>query len=438
MLRGLSIHSGPLALAGALWPPFCDLPPWPGGGPRGETGGNSSRAGASSGGGGAQTGGGGASSGTAGSAGDGGAEPEPGDPVLGCSAAEWPSQAQLVPLPPVEFDDLAGQWDLRKLSANGEVVIADYVVDEDLYSEPEGHRPIFWNGAAWQWVDAETLGIPTAVSCDGSVIAGRRSHLDGFIKTANTPLVVVPGEEPWAAIPADISADGTRIGGNLTTVQEGPGSGQTRPVLWTSGGDATLLEPPAPRTLRHLRYDGSLLAGHRNICAGQKFCDALAWLFVSPIPFEETLYPDMPWSVMSSDLSTSTGASLPPGFHWGDGMHEVAIFRSPDQFTEFPCPTPDECEAVAISSRGNIVLVNRLYGENPPTAYVWTADRGFQDIVALLAADGVPFQELTFTAVDMSDDGRVLLGSGGIIHEDGEVEWRAFRVLLPRRVYESP
>src|SRR5690349_20261506 len=141
MLRGLSIHSAPLALAGALWPPFCDLPPWPGGGPGGETGGNSSQAGASSGGGGAETGGGGAetggggaetggggaSSGAAGSAGAGGEEPEPGDPVLGCSSAEWPSQAQLVPLPPVEFDDLARGSELRKLSANGEVVIADYV-----------------------------------------------------------------------------------------------------------------------------------------------------------------------------------------------------------------------------------------------------------------------------------------------------------------------
>src|SRR5687767_1627202 len=116
MLRRLSIHSAPLAFAGALWPPFCDLPPWPGGGHGGDTGGNSGQAGASSGGGG--MGGGGASSGAAGSAGAGGAEPEPGDPVLGCSAAEWPSQAQLVPLPAVEFDDLAGQSDLRKLSAD--------------------------------------------------------------------------------------------------------------------------------------------------------------------------------------------------------------------------------------------------------------------------------------------------------------------------------
>ena len=69
MLRGLSIHSAPLALAGALWPPFWDLPPWPGGGHGSDTGGNSGQAGASSGGGGAETGGGGASSGAAGSAG---------------------------------------------------------------------------------------------------------------------------------------------------------------------------------------------------------------------------------------------------------------------------------------------------------------------------------------------------------------------------------
>jgi hypothetical protein len=412
------MHAAPLALA-VMWPPFCDLPPLPGDGSGGgDTGGNSSQGGAT-GGGGAETGG---SSGHA------------GDPVLGCSAPEWPSKAELLPLPPIAFGDRVGQADLRKLSANGEVVIADYVVaDDDLYYEPDGHRPIVWNGGDWQWVDADTTGISTAVNCDGSVIAGRRSRLDGFIKTPDAPLVVLPGEDPWAAIPEDLSADGARIGGNMTTVQEGPEAGQTVPVWWTLAGEMWFLDPPQPRTLRHVSYDGSQVAGHRNICYSGMFCGALAGLFVSLLVSDGTLYEDMPWSVMSSDFSTSTGATLPPRYHWGDGNHELLLFRPPDQLTQVPCPTEAECDAVAISSRGNIVLVR-----SPVTSYVWTAEHGFRDIVGLLAENGVAFSELGFDAVDMSDDGRVILGTGSITHENGEQESGWFRAFLPRRAYEIP
>ncbi|MDQ2643877.1 MAG: hypothetical protein M3020_08695 [Myxococcota bacterium] len=411
------MHAAPLALA-VMWPPFCDLPPLPGDGSGGgDTGGNSSQGGA--------TGGGGA--------GSGGSSGDAGDPVLGCSAPEWPSKAELLPLPPVAFDDGVGEADLRKLSANGEVVIADYLIAHgDLYNEPDGHRPIFWNGGDWQRVDADTTGISTAVNCDGSVIAGRRSRLDGFIKTPDTPLVVLPGEEPWAPIPEAMSADGTRIGGNLTKVEDGPWAGETIPVWWTLAGEMWFFDPPEPRTLRHVSYDGSLVAGHRNICL-QKFCDSLASLFVWSPTSDGTFYEDMPWSVMSSDLSTATGATLPPLYHHPWESNEVLVFRRPDQLTQLPCPMGAACDAVALSSRGNIVLVNAYL-----RAYLWTAERGFQDIAALLAADGVPFSELGFNAVDMSDDGRVILGSGTITHENGEQESGWFRVVLPRRVYEVP
>ena len=423
MLRGLSIHSAPLALA-VMWPPLCDLPPLPGDGGGGDTGGSSSQGGATGGGGGADTGGGGAAT--------GGSSGEAGDPVLGCPASEWPSKAELVPLPPVAFADLVGQAELRKLSANGDVVVANYLIDLALSHEPNRHRPIFWNGGDWQWIDADTTGIPTAVNCDGSVIAGRRSLLDAFIKKVDTPLVVVPGEEPWAAVPEGISAAGTRIGGNMTKVEDGPEAGQTIPVWWTAAGETWFLDPPAPRTLRHVSYDGSLFAGHRNICL-RKFCDMLAGLFVSPLAADGTLYEDMPWSVMSSDFSTSTGAVLPPLYHWPLESNEVLLFRIPEQLTQLACPMEAACDAVALSSRGNIVLVNTY-----SRAFVWTAERGFQDIAELLAVDGVPFSELSFTAVDMSDDGRVILGAGTITHENGEQEDRWFRVFLPRRVYESP
>ena len=435
MLRGLSIQAAPLAMLGVLWPPFCDFPEWPGGG--GGSGGTPS--------GGTHTGGvaGGVAGegGEGGDAGSGGALPEAGDPVLGCAAGKWrSSQARLEILSDIPFEDGRGGSQLWKLSADGEVVMADYVIDADLASEPEGHRPVVWKDRAWHQLDSETVGIPTAINCDGTVIAGRATSVDAFIKAADTPLVVMPGKAPtWAAIPADLSADGTRIIGNYTTIDEGPNAGQTVPVLWTSDGDETLLEPPGePRTARHLRYDGSLLAGHRNICWSSRFCPDLAGLFVSPVPLDETLYPDMPWSVMSSDLSTSTGARPPPGFYYAGGEDEVALFRRPDQLTLLPCPTSNPCEAVAISSRGNIVLVNDTYVDIPK-AHIWTAERGYQEVVQLLRDHGVLFQDLYFTALDMSDDGRVILGQGEITRTPTSTpEYRSFRIVWPRSVYETP
>jgi uncharacterized membrane protein len=430
MLRGLSIQAAPLAMLGVLWPPFCDLPEWPGGG-----GGNGGAPG-----GGAPSGGvAGAAAGEGGDGGSGGAVPEAGDPVLGCAGGKWrSSQARLEILSDIPFEDGRGGAQLWKLSADGEVVLADYVVDEDPASGPEGHRPIVWKDRAWHQLDSETLGIPTAINCDGTVIAGQATSVDAFIERAGAPPLILPGKAPtWAAIPSDLSADGARVLGNYTTIERGPDAGKTVPVMWTSDGDETLLEPPGePRTARHLRYDGSLLAGHRNVCWSSMFCSDLAGLFVSPVPLDETLYPDMPWSIMSSDLSTSTGARLPPGFYYAEGENEIAVFRRPDQLTRLPCPTSSPCEAVAISSRGNIVLVN---DNSPlPTTHIWTAEHGYRDVATLLAENGVLTQDFVFIGLDMSDDGRVILGHGEIAREPNsfpESHW--FRIVWPTSVYET-
>ncbi|MDQ2643875.1 MAG: hypothetical protein M3020_08685 [Myxococcota bacterium] len=423
MLRGLSIQAAPLAMLGLLWPPFCDLPEWAGGG-----GGS----------GGADTGGAGgvgADAGEGGEAGSGGAEPEVGEPVLGCAAGEWPSQARFELLPALPFDDLveeAGPW---KLSADGEVVVTSYVADRYL-ADPDGHRPVFWKGGVWDWVDPETSGTPTAISCDGSVIVGRKSRFDGFIKKADTPLVVLPGEPPtWVAIPYATSADGAVTVGDLLHIYPAIPFGETRPVVWALDGEATFLETTELRSLRHVRYDGELLAGGLNYCYFGLGCPFLGGLFFTDVSLNETVYEETPWDIISSDFSTSTGHIAPPNYANGD-LYEVALFRPPDDLTVMPCPASEQCSIPGISSRGNIVLVTDVSYTAPPVARVWTAGHGYRSLVDLLAVDGVLFQDFVFYPSDMSDDGRVILGWGSFTYENGEQEQGQFRLLLPRDFYE--
>jgi hypothetical protein len=156
------------------------------------------------------------------------------------------------------------------------------------------------------------------------------------------------------------------------------------------------------------------------------FCGSASHLWVSAERFSETIFPDMPWSIMSSDLSTSTGKRWPPVYQEDETV--VRLFRIPDQFVELPCPDSFEsCEAVALSSRGNILLVN-----SNGSAHLWTATHGYQNLITVLAADGVTLEGPLY-AIDMSDDGRVIIG---VIL--GELGTRWFRAVLPRRVYADP
>lgn len=387
--------------------------------------------------GGALSGEGGSASGEAGSpggiAGTGGVPADGGDPVLGCAAGEWPSSARLELLPRPAFDPFDGPERVRKVSANGEVVIGDYQFWANDAWDLDKSRPFYWDGAALKWVDERAFGFATTVNCDGTVIAGRQAYLDAFIKTSGFELVIVSGNEPsWAAIPSDTSADGTAIAGNFRNIEPQVDRGYTDPVVWTNAGLPTFLMPLARRSARHIRYDGLLLAGDKNVCTGGMYCDGFADMYVSSGRFDETVYDDMPWSVMSSDLSTSTGKRLPPVYQDDDTV--VPLFRIPDQFVQLPCPQDAWCEAVALSSRGNILLVNS--GNHTP--FLWTAARGYQNVLALLAADGTALGDLSMTSVDMSDDGRVIIGAVRFTNENGEAVERSARVVLPRRVYEGP
>jgi hypothetical protein len=94
------------------------------------------------------------------------------------------------------------------------------------------------------------------------------------------------------------------------------------------------------------------------------------------------------------------------------------------------------CWAVALSSRGNVLLVNFVTSTEGST-HIWTAQHGFRSLAALLALDGINVPlNMRLTAVDMSDDGRVITGTAFLPNFNGGVERNVFRAYLPLRTYE--
>ena len=186
------------------------------------------------------------------------------------------------------------------------------------------------------------------------------------------------------------------------------------------------------------RYDGEVLAGALNYCYTGLGCPGLSGLFFTrlplSVPYEETVYSERPWAFLSSDFSTAAGHIAPPHYAHGP-LYEVPIFRSPNELTVLPCPASEMCDVVAISSRGNILLLIDYAGP-AATVHVWTAEHGYRRLVDLLAADGVRFQDFSFRPHDMSDDGRVIVGSGSLTYENGEHEEGRFRLFVPRGFYD--
>jgi hypothetical protein len=385
--------------------------------------------------------------GAAGTAGEGGSAGAPKiEPVLGCDAEAWPAYASLELLPHPEFADSLGLETVRAISADGAVLVGDYRITEfDVFDDIAGRRPIVFRSSAWELVDEAARGIATVVNCDGSTIAGRLDDQRAFIKTSGSSLVTITPEGPyWSAEPEDSSADGNRIVGNLRYSDVTLNRGATNPVVWSASGEPTFwkewtdLGPPyidttEPRSLFHVRFDGLSFAGGSNICWSGQSCPGPDNLFVSTGPGNETMYEGAPWSVASADLTTFSGWLYNPIFT--NDLRVVNVFRPPAQNDAIAC-LDGSCWAVALSSRGNVLLVN-FVTSTEGSAHIWTAQHGFRSLAALLGLDGINVPlNMRLTAVDMSDDGRVITGNAFLPNSNGGVERNVFRAYLPLRTYE--
>jgi hypothetical protein len=204
--------------------------------------------------------------------------------------------------------------------------------------------------------------------------------------------------------------------------------GPTTPAVWTNAGEPTYFESEWPRSLFHVRFDGLLFAGASNGCSSGMFCPGPEDLFLSTGPGNETAYEDMPWSIASADLTTFSGYLVAPPYQNDETV--VHLFRPPAQYDVLPCPN-DSCVAVALSSHGTVLLVNSV-----SSPYVWTAEHGFRSLTGLLALDGIDLEGANLSAVDMSDDGRVITGQISRTNDAGDWESNVYRAYLPLRTYE--
>lgn len=458
MLRGLSKRSAPLALAGVMWPPFCGTPPWEVGGGSGAAGestaglagggaGNGDAAGGTesggddSGGEAPNIGGAPASAGSAGSAagsagtlatGGSGGEATPGihEPVLGCAPGVWPETAVLQLLPPPALSGKLGEA-VNDLSADGEVLVGSYYTRQTAVEDRVFH-PVAWSASTgWYPIGDLSTGRATLANCNGSVVAGVINSRMAFIAAGGRITTFIGEGGSFGPVPRAISADGSVLAGNM----ESPDS--AAPLVWKHGV-MRWVETPSVRSVLHLSFDGSSIAGRTDTCLAGDPCDAPASLFVAPFPepgYAETLYGGQPSRIMSADGSTFADDVY--GAAYGVAGHVMRLFRpATGELTIIPCPDLLPCHPAALSSRGAIVLGTTMFTEYTGLPFVWTAQHGARPLWELGAAYHPTWEPVDVRGIDMSDDGRVIVGSWETLLQSGNYVVSVFRLVLPHRVYE--
>lgn len=455
MLRSVSKRSAPLLLAGAVWPPFCGTPPWESGGSSGAAGasvagraGGGADAGAAAGGaenGGDDSGGEASSAGvpgsvggapgsagtlaTSGSGGESGNAPGIQEPVLGCAAGVWPESAALQLLPPPALSGKLGET-VNDLSADGEVLVGNYHTRRTA-GDDRVFLPVAWSEATgWYPIGDLSTGSATVSNCNGSVVAGVVNSRMAFIAAGGRIDTFIGEGGSFGPVPRAISADGSVVAGNM----ESPVS--LTPLVWKHGV-MRFVETPEARTFLHLSFDGAVIAGRTDTCLAGEPCTAPASLFIAPFPepgYAEALY-DGPSRIMSADGSTF--ADDASGAAYGVAGHVLRLFRpATGELTIIPCPESLMCHPVALSSRGAIVLGNTMFTEYAGTPFVWTAQHGVRSLWDLGAAYHPTWEPVDIRGIDLSDDGRVIVGSWETLLQSGNYVVSIFRLVLPHRVYE--
>lgn len=439
----MSARSARFAIVGGLLPPFCGIPPWHGGGSGGSAGegaGGEAHAGADSGGSpnaaGAAATGGDEAGGEAGAGGQTGGFAGVAEPVLGCAPGAWPENGVFEILPPADPSGTFGEI-AHDVSADGEVIVGTYFTEPRSDSPRTGH-PVAWSpGAGWYPVDeAAAPGVARMVNCDGTVIAGWRQNLEGFIKVADGPLTFLraPAAD-WVVLPWAISASGTRIAGYVE-YWGATGQSESQPKLWNSAGEELPFDPPFPRSPHFVSSDGKLVAGEIGQCdaSAPPECGRQLSLFVADVTsptYAEERHEQAPTSVMSPDGSTF--ASSADGSSFGIPGQVMWLYdRATRNDWGIACPGQYGCGVAALSSRAAIIVGNSQEGP-----FLWTAKHGTRYLFHMdtfeRPADWHPI-EGRITA--MSDDGRVLVGNWTPRTTPSPLSPRVFRMVLPRRVYE--
>jgi uncharacterized membrane protein len=298
--------------------------------------------------------------------------------------------------------------------------------------------------------------VPLAVSADGRVTVGVAQTILGFEAFRFSPETGIAdlgaSDEVFAVRAADVSADGSTI------IGDGVGLSGSIAFLWTAEGGLRTLPyqegQPIPQSARRLSRDGAIAAGQLftfgevfrwteaegvvglgfslrspaamsddgAVIAGFSNTLQASWWVDGQLFAPTTILGTLEPTAVSADgawiVGTRTGVGADQAFRWDSSQDTV--FE----------PIPGLSGALGMSGDGS-VIVGYACGEcllEPHRAAIWDSAHGARRIEEVLASAGIDLSGWTlFTAEDVSDDGRTVVGRG--LDPDGLQE--AWVAVLP-------
>jgi probable HAF family extracellular repeat protein len=297
------------------------------------------------------------------------------------------------------------------------------------------------NGAeAFRWTrEAGMIGLgdlpggrfesgATAVSSDGNVIVGNSHTEDGTLAFRWTEsdgmdaLLASDGPNPRRALSAvDVSADGSVIVGLGSTTQPA----FTAPYRFVQGDGLTILGLAEgccwdSSDANAVSADGSTVYASMIMFGGTN----VAYLWQESTGYTQLAEAARFASVqdVSNDQSVVVGGTPignPTGFRWT----EASDFQYLKEIVESPGLEADSANAV--SGDGTLIVgsVSTMFEPDSEefVAAIWDETRGWRTIKQILIDSGVDVTDWNLRyAIDISDDGRFVVGNG--INPDGNGE----------------
>jgi hypothetical protein len=323
------------------------------------------------------------------------------EPVIGCAPAALPDSAsfEILDMPPQP--DASGTNRIESfgvgVSANGAAVVGAYLV-----SSTEQH--------AFRWVGGRSIdlfrpadpsGFATATSCDGSVVVGEFFVFQAYRWSASTGLRRLPG---GSARPVALSTDGRIAAGGLTERDAGPSE---LAVRWLNDGATLSVLDDRAATVFGMTSDGSAVFG---FLYGRGVNSAFRW---APASGVRVLF-SVDWLSQLVTVSADGSTILLGHARWTE------------QLGLQPLPCTGSCQAVALSSRGRIVVL-RDYNEE--RMLVWDEKHGARQLADVLTQHGADLGgERIHDITAMSHDARVFVGT--------TASSRAYRAVLPAHAFD--
>lgn len=267
--------------------------------------------------------------------------------------------------------------------------------------------------------------LASAVSADGSTVVGYRGSPgsnEAFRWTSAGGMVGL-GDLPGGglqSIASDVSADGS------TVVGYSWGASGNQAFLWTSGGGMVGLDPPAfttgARGATGISAAGATIVGEAFVSGATR-----AFVWTDATGARLLALPDGEYSSSAAAVSAD-GLKIVGAIIRGSEL-EASLWTSGGYVAHGSLGGEYGSFATALSADGSIV-VGIDDAANGPVPFLWTQGGGMRSLQEVLVDDyglGLSLAGWTLRGVDISDDGRTMVGWGSNADRTNE----AWMVVIP-------